>query len=93
VGIRRALGATRKDIASQFLVESSLLTSAGGVIGALLGILGAVLIQTFASWPTALSPLMLLVALLTALLVGIGFGFYPAWHAAQLQPMEALRHE
>jgi putative ABC transport system permease protein len=93
VGIRRALGATRKDIASQFLVESSLLTSAGGVIGAVLGILGAVLIQTFASWPTALSPLMLLLALVTALLVGIGFGFYPAWHAAQLQPMEALRHE
>jgi putative ABC transport system permease protein len=93
VGIRRALGATRKDVAAQFLVESSLLTGAGGVLGAVLGVLGAVLIQAFASWPTALSPLMLLVALVTALLVGIGFGFYPAWHAAHLQPMEALRHE
>jgi putative ABC transport system permease protein len=93
VGIRRALGATRRDIASQFLVESSLLTSAGGAIGAVLGILGALLIQFFADWPTALSPWMLLLALVTALLVGIGFGFYPAWQAAQLQPMEALRHD
>jgi putative ABC transport system permease protein len=93
VGIRRALGATRRDIASQFLVESSLLTSAGGAIGAVLGILGALLIQLFAAWPTALSPWMLLLALVMALFVGIGFGFYPAWHAAQLQPMEALRHD
>ncbi len=93
VGIRRALGATRRDIASQFLVESSLLTSAGGAIGAVLGVLGALLIQLFADWPTALSPWMLLLALVTALLVGIGFGLYPAWQAAQLQPMEALRHD
>jgi len=93
VGIRRALGATRRDIASQFLVESSLLTSAGGAIGAGLGGLGAILIQLLAAWPTALSPWMLLLALLTALLVGVGFGLYPAWHAAQLQPMEALRHD
>jgi putative ABC transport system permease protein len=93
VGIRRALGATRKDIASQFLVESSLLTCAGGVMGALLGSLGAILIQHFAEWPTALSAWMLLLALTTALFVGIGFGFYPAWQAAQLQPMDALRHD
>jgi putative ABC transport system permease protein len=93
VGIRRALGATRRDIAAQFLTESSLLTSAGGVFGAALGIFGSLLIQGFAGWPTALSPFMLFLALLTALLVGIGFGFYPAWQAAQLQPMEALRRE
>jgi putative ABC transport system permease protein len=93
VGVRRALGATRHDIASQFLVESSLLTTAGGAIGAMLGMLGAILIQFFAAWPTALSPWMLLLALVTALFVGIGFGLYPAWHAAQLQPMEALRHD
>ncbi len=93
VGIRRALGATRRDVASQFLVESSLLTGAGGVIGAVLGVLGALLIQLFADWPTALSPLMLLIALATAVLVGVGFGLYPAWQAAHLQPMEALRHD
>jgi putative ABC transport system permease protein len=93
VGVRRALGATRRDVASQFLVESSLLTVAGGVAGAALGVAGSFLIQRFAAWPTALSPLMLLLALAMALAVGVGFGFYPAWRAAHLEPMEALRHE
>jgi putative ABC transport system permease protein len=93
VGVRRALGATRRDVAAQFLVESSLLTTAGGVIGLLLGIAGSLAIQRLAGWPTALSPLMLPAALVTALVVGIGFGFYPAWRAAHLEPMEALRHE
>ncbi len=93
VGVRRALGATRRDIAAQFLVESTLLTATGGVLGTLLGLAGSTLIQGLAGWPTALSPWMLVVALATALAVGIGFGFYPAWEAAHLEPMEALRHE
>ena len=93
VGVRRALGATRRNIASQFLVESSLLTTAGGVLGAVLGIAGSFAIHHYADWPTAIAPLMLVLALLMALGVGIGFGFYPAWQAAQLQPMEALRRE
>jgi putative ABC transport system permease protein len=93
VGIRRALGATQRDVAAQFLAESSLLTAAGGVLGALLGAAGATLIQRLAGWPTALSPSMLGVALLTAVAVGIGFGSYPAWLAARLAPMDALRHE
>ena len=93
VGIRRAVGAARRDIAAQFLVESSLLTSAGGVIGAVVGVAGSMAIQALAGWPTALSPGMLLAGLVVALAVGIGFGFYPAWHAAHLEPMEALRSE
>jgi putative ABC transport system permease protein len=93
VGVRRALGATQRDVAAQFLVESSLLTVAGGLIGLLLGIAGSAAIQRLAGWPTALSPVMLPAALVTALAVGIGFGFYPAWRAAHLEPMEALRHE
>ena len=93
VGVRRALGARRRDVAAQFLVESSLLTVTGGVLGSVLGLLGAVLIQAFAGWPTAVHPLMLLVALVVALGIGIGFGFYPAWHAAGLDPVEALRRE
>jgi putative ABC transport system permease protein len=91
IGVRRALGASRRDIAAQFLVESSLLTAVGGVVGVLLGIVSAGLIQHFAEWRTALSPPMLLLALLMAGAVGVGFGFYPAWHAARLEPMEALR--
>jgi putative ABC transport system permease protein len=93
VGVRRALGATQRDVAAQFLAESSLLTAAGGVLGALLGAGGAALIQRLAGWPTALSPLMLTLALLTAVAVGVGFGSYPAWLAARLEPMDALRHE
>jgi putative ABC transport system permease protein len=93
VGVRRALGARRRDVAAQFLVESSLLTATGGVLGSALGLVGAALIQAFAGWPTAVHPLMLVVALVVALGVGIGFGFYPAWHAAGLDPVEALRRE
>ncbi len=93
VGVRRALGARRRDVAAQFLVESSLLTVAGGVLGSALGLVGAVLIQAFAGWPTAVHPLMLVVALVVALAIGIGFGFYPAWHAAGLDPVEALRRD
>jgi putative ABC transport system permease protein len=93
VGVRRALGARRRDVAAQFLVESSLLTVAGGVLGTVLGLVGAALIQVFAGWPTAVDPLMLAAALLVAFAVGIGFGFYPAWHAAGLDPVEALRQE
>jgi putative ABC transport system permease protein len=92
VGIRRALGATRADVAAQFLSESSLLTAVGGVAGAVLGVLGSGLIQRWAGWPTALSPLMLAAALLMAVVIGVGFGLYPAWRAAHLEPMEALRN-
>jgi putative ABC transport system permease protein len=93
VGVRRALGARRRDVAAQFLVESSLLTVTGGLFGSVLGLVGAVLIQAFAGWPTAVHPLMLAAALVVALGVGIGFGIYPAWHAAGLDPVEALRRE
>ena len=93
IGVRRAVGATREDVAAQFFVESSLLTVSGGVLGAMLGIGGSFLIQRLAGWPTALSAPILLAALVTALAVGIGFGFYPAWRAAHLEPMEALRRE
>ena len=93
VGVRRALGARRRDVAAQFLVESSLLTVAGGLLGSVLGLVGSALIQVFAGWPTAVHPLMLVAALVVALAVGIGFGLYPAWHAAGLDPVEALRRE
>ncbi|HVO10964.1 MAG TPA: ABC transporter permease [Vicinamibacteria bacterium] len=93
VGVRRALGARRRDLAAQFLVESSLLTALGGVLGSALGLVGSFLIQRFAGWPTAVHPLMLLLALVMAVAVGVSFGFYPAWHAAGLEPVDALRRE
>ena len=93
VGIRRALGARKRDIAAQFLVERSLLTVVGGLLGSALGLVGSSLIQRFAGWPTAVHPLMLAAALVVAAAVGVGFGFYPAWHAAGLEPVAALRRE
>jgi len=93
VGIRRAVGASRRDIAAQFLVESSLLTATGGVLGTLLGIVGSFAIQRLAGWPTALSLEMIATGLATATAVGLGFGFYPAWEAAHLEPMDALRRD
>jgi putative ABC transport system permease protein len=93
VGVRRALGARRRDVAAQFLMESTLLTLVGGLVGSLLGLVGAEVIQRFAGWPTAVYPLMLATALVVALAVGVGFGFYPAWYASRLEPMTALRRE
>jgi len=93
VGIRRALGATRQDVAAQFLVEASLLTTAGGSLGAVLGVAGSFVIEAVAGWPTGLSASMLFAALVVAMSVGVGFGLYPAWEAARLEPMEALRYE
>ena len=84
---------SRRDIGVQFLVESSLLTATGGVLGTLLGVVGSAAIQSLAGWPTALSAAMLLTGLLTATAVGVGFGFYPAWEAARLEPMDALRRD
>ena len=93
VGVRRALGATRREVALQFLVEASLLTASGGALGTALGVVGSFLIERLAGWPTALSASMLVLAIFMAVAVGVGFGLYPAWEAARLEPMEALRYE
>jgi putative ABC transport system permease protein len=93
IGLRMALGARRRDIRNQFLIESVLLALAGGVIGTLVGALAAIGIASLGDWPVLISPAAVLIACGFAGAVGIVFGLYPAWRASRLDPMVALRFE
>ena len=93
IGIRMAVGAKSRDILAQFLVEAVTLSSIGGMIGIALGVGGSKLIAYVAQWDTLISPSAVLLAFLFATAVGIFFGYYPAWKAAHLDPIEALRYE
>ncbi len=93
IGIRRAIGATKRDILFQFLVETVLICMVGGAIGIVLGFGLAQVISLYASWTTAFSYLSVLVAFGTSALVGLLFGLFPARRAAQLNPVQALRLE
>jgi len=93
VGIRRSLGASRRDIRQQFLVEALLLTGSGGVTGIGLGVVASLAVSTYAGWPTALSLSAVASAVLLAVTIGVSFGLYPAMSAARQNPVDALRHE
>ncbi|HVV01808.1 MAG TPA: ABC transporter permease [Verrucomicrobiae bacterium] len=93
IGIRRALGARRRDIVTQFLVEAVLLSGAGGVCGVVLGIAIPVLVTYFAGMKTIITVWSPVVAFSISALVGVLFGLYPARRAARMDPVEALRHE
>jgi putative ABC transport system permease protein len=93
IGVRRAFGATYSDIIIQFLAESTILTFTGGIIGIIIGLGGVWLISAIAKWNTAITMLSLVLPLLTSILVGIFFGLYPAYAAAKMDPIAALRYE
>lgn len=93
IGLRKAVGAKRADILWQFLIESLVLSLSGGFIGIAFGIGGSRLISHFAHWRTLVSPFSIILAFVFAAAVGIAFGVYPAWKAAKLNPIEALRYE
>ena len=93
IGIRMAMGAKRKHILLQFLVEAVILSTVGGVVGVLAGILGARLVTTVAGWPAIVSMQAVAVAFLFSVGVGIFFGLYPANKASRLNPIDALRYE
>ncbi|MBP1778777.1 MAG: MacB-like periplasmic core domain containing protein [candidate division NC10 bacterium] len=91
IGVRRAVGARRRDILLQFILEATTLSLAGGVVGSLVGIAGGVLFARATGWPTAISPVAILIAFGVSAAIGIFFGAYPARRAARLDPIVALR--
>jgi putative ABC transport system permease protein len=93
IGLRMAVGARRRDIRRQFLIEAVTLSLVGGLIGALIGVGGAVIVAVEADWPILISPWAIMLASGFAMLVGMAFGFYPAHRASRLDPMVALRYE
>lgn len=93
IGIRKALGATRRAILQQFLIESVTLSLLGGIIGILFGVGGAMLISRVTSLNTTINLTPILYAFLSSMFVGVVFGVYPAQKAARLKPIDALRYE
>jgi putative ABC transport system permease protein len=93
IGIRMAVGAKSRHILTQFLLEAVVLSSIGGVVGAVLGVVGAKLVSALADWPTIVPADAIVVAITFSAAVGIFFGFYPARKAAHLDPIQALRYE
>jgi putative ABC transport system permease protein len=93
IGIRMAIGAHGRDIMLQFLIEAVALSSLGGVIGILVGIGGSESLTILMNWPTAISPISVVLSFVFSALVGVFFGLYPAQKAAELDPIDALRYE
>ena len=93
IGLRMAVGARARDILRQFLVEAVVLCLVGGGLGILLGHGGSHIVRMVLHWPVETSPLAIAAAVLVSAAVGISFGFYPAWKASRLDPIEALRYE
>ena len=93
IGIRMALGACRRDILWQFLLEALLLSAAGGIIGIFLGIGAAFALTKFSEFPVSVTPWSIVLAFSFAAFVGVFFGLHPARKASNLRPIEALRYE
>ena len=93
IGIRMSVGARGQDILLQFLIEAVALSSTGGLLGILSGIIGAKLITLIQEWPTLISPQSIIIAFAFSAAVGVFFGFYPARKASHLDPIDALRYE
>jgi putative ABC transport system permease protein len=93
IGLRQAVGAKTRDILTQFLVEATTLSIAGGIVGIVLGVSASTVISKVAGWQTVIGAGAVLLAVFFSAMVGIAFGYYPARKAAYLDPIEALRYE
>ncbi len=93
IGLRMSVGARARDILRQFLVEAVVLCLVGGAVGILVGHGGSLVVRTVLHWPVQTSPAAITAAVIVSAGVGIIFGYYPAWKASRLDPIEALRYE
>ncbi|HKI78010.1 MAG TPA: ABC transporter permease [Ignavibacteriaceae bacterium] len=93
IGVRRAVGATKKNILHQFLFEALTISVAGGLLGILVGFILTSLISTYANWNTIISPLSVALAFIVSVATGLIFGIYPAKQAAEKNPIDSLRYE
>jgi putative ABC transport system permease protein len=93
IGIRKALGARERDIWGQFLIEAILLTFTGGIIGVIIGWVVSYIVSSMGLVTTLVSADIVILAVSVSVGIGLFFGFYPAWNASRLNPIEALRAE
>jgi putative ABC transport system permease protein len=93
IGLRMSVGGRGKDILMQFLIESTLLSIIGGVIGIIFGIGASKLIGILMSWPIVVLPASVILSFMVCTVIGVFFGWYPARKAASLNPIDALRYE
>tara|TARA_B100001146_G_scaffold104611_2_gene92527 strand:- start:6230 stop:7462 length:1233 start_codon:yes stop_codon:yes gene_type:complete len=93
IGLRMAVGARRRDILLQFVTEAMAVSLIGGAIGVVIGLAGSMTAARIGDWPIITSPIAALLAIGFAALIGIFFGYYPAYKASRLDPITALRHE
>ncbi|HUC42247.1 MAG TPA: ABC transporter permease [Candidatus Micrarchaeaceae archaeon] len=93
IGVRMAVGATEQDVQKQFLSEALVLSSLGGLIGIVVGVISSIVVSKWLGWNTLVSTSSILIAAMFSAAVGVFFGYYPAQKAARLDPIEALRYE
>ena len=93
IGIRMAIGARKKHVQSQFLIESVVLGLTGGIGGILIGVLASFVLSAVFGWPQLISPVAVVGSAVFSMAIGVFFGFYPAKKAASLDPIEALRYD
>jgi putative ABC transport system permease protein len=93
IGVRRAIGARRRDVVRQFLIETTIISLAGGIVGVLVGVGLSQLIGSLAGWSTIVTTTSIVLAFLVSVSIGLVFGLYPAVRAARLDPVKALHYE